>query len=223
MTNAMNNYRRIRVKLCGITRIEDAAFAVKQGVDALGFIFAEKSPRNIAVRDASKIIKTIPPFVDRVGVFVDASTERIKRCADAGLSYLQLHGNESSQFCEQLRTELPYCKIFKAFRIGPASSAEEFSSYHDSVDGFLLDTYVKGESGGTGKVFDWSILKRLQLAKPFLLAGGLSPDNVSNAMEIVRPYGLYALDINSGVEVSPGIKDHSKLEKLMDVVRSLEP
>lgn len=204
------------MKMCGTTRHEDAHFAVRLGIDALGFIFAEKSPRNIEVKCAARIIETLPPFIDRVGVFVDAPYEKIIDCAAAGLSYLQLHGMESVEYCEAIKEKLPFCKILKAFRVGPQSRAADFAVYNNCVDGFLLDTYQKGVSGGTGKTFDWSIIKTLDLEKTFLLAGGLSPDNVLNAIEAVRPFGL---DINSGVEVSPGVKDHGKLERLMRLVR----
>lgn len=208
---------RVRVKMCGTTRVEDAHLAVELGVDALGFIFAEKSPRCISIDDASNIIRTLPPFIDRVGVFVDAPYEDVAACAAAGLSYLQLHGKETGEYCEKLRERIPHCKILKAFRVGEHSKAEEFSQYNECVDGFLLDTYEKGTSGGTGKVFDWAVIESLNLKKTFLLAGGISPDNVLDAVKGVRPF---CLDINSGVEVSPGVKDHSKLTRLMQLVRS---
>jgi len=206
---------RTRVKMCGTTRLEDALCAVGLGVDALGFIFYHKSPRNISPAKVSEIIKNLPPFIDCVGVFVNSSATEIQSVAEAGLSYLQLHGEESPKFCREIKAQLPFHKIFKAFRVGSESSAADFSLYNECVDGFLLDTYVKGESGGTGLSFDWSIIEKLELQKPFLLAGGLSVENVSEAIGAVAPY---ALDVNSGVESAPGVKDHAKIRKFMDIV-----
>jgi phosphoribosylanthranilate isomerase len=213
---ANDSLRRTRVKMCGTTRLEDALFAVKQGIDALGFIFFEKSPRNIDRDRAGQIIAELPPFVDRVGVFVNAPIEKVLTGAKTGLSALQLHGTESVEYCQEVKKQVPHCALIKAFRVGDDSRAKEFATYNDVVDAFLLDTYVKGAEGGTGEVFDWSIIDTLGLQRPFLLAGGLTPDNVKEALHSVRPYGI---DINSGVESSPGIKDHSKLASLLDLVR----
>lgn len=210
------NHGRIRVKMCGTMSMEDAQVAVTLGVDALGFIFAPKSPRCIGTEAAAEIIANLPLFVDRVGVFVNVSIEEIADHARAGLSYLQLHGSESPEFCREIQKELKNCKLLKAFRVGPESNAKEFGEYNDCVDGFLLDTYVKGVSGGTGQIFDWSLIPKLHLQKPFLLAGGLSPDNVEEAIQTVSPFGI---DINSGVESAPGVKDHGKLERLIKLVR----
>jgi phosphoribosylanthranilate isomerase len=215
---AQDSTRRTRVKMCGTTRLEDALFAVEQGVDALGFIFFEKSPRNIDIDRARQIIVELPPFVDRVGVFVNAPIEKILAAAKAGLSVLQLHGSESVEYCQGIRKQIPHCALIKAFRVGDDSRAEEFAPYNDVVDAFLLDTYVKGAEGGTGEVFDWSIIESLGLERPFLLAGGLTPENVTEAIRSATPYGI---DINSGVESSPGIKDHTKIASLLDLVRQL--
>ncbi|SDP61496.1 phosphoribosylanthranilate isomerase [Desulforhopalus singaporensis] len=202
--------RRIRIKMCGTTRVKDALFAAELGVDALGFIFVKKSKRYVTREKAAEIIDSLPIFVDRVGVFVNSCVDEVVTCAtQAGLSCIQLHGEESADYCRRLRQALPSCRIIKAFRVGVQSRAEEFSPYNDCVEGFLLDTYVAGTSGGTGKVFDWSIIDGLKLQLPFLLAGGLTPDNVVAALKAVTPYGL---DVNSGVEILPGIKDLQKLE-----------
>ncbi len=208
---------RTRVKICGITRLEDAVLAARCGVDALGFIFYEKSPRNILPAKATAIIADLPPFVDRVGVFVNTAIEQIARCAAAGLSCIQLHGDESPDFCTEVRERLPHCRIIKAFRVSEDTVAEEFSVYENCVDAFLLDTYVKGAKGGTGDVFDWSIIKKLKLELPVVLAGGLTPGNVVQAISDVQPY---CLDVNSGIEQAPGIKDHGHIMKLMDLVAS---
>ncbi len=203
--------------MCGTTRLEDAEAAVRYGVDVLGFIFYAKSPRNISIEHAARIIQKIPPFIDRVGVFVNAPIKEVQASAGAGLSYLQLHGNESVEYCLQLRQQLPFCGLIKAFRIGEESLAEDFTPYNECVDAFLLDTYLQGSNGGTGKVFDWSIIKGLKLQRPILLAGGLSPENVVGAIAEVQPF---ALDINSGVESKPGVKDHVRLKELLQLVYS---
>jgi phosphoribosylanthranilate isomerase len=213
----MGENRRTRVKICGITRVEDARYAADAGVDALGFIFGRTSPRYISIGDASEIIRELPPFVERVGVFVDSEIDELESCGWAGLSSLQLHGSESPQYCQELKKKLPFCHIIKAFRVGSESLAEDFAPYQASVDAFLLDTYVEGEQGGTGQVFDWSIINRLQLKRPLLLAGGLTPYNIMEALEVVKPHGL---DVNSGVEESPGIKDHNKIKRLMAMLGS---
>lgn len=207
--------QRTRVKMCGTTRQEDALAAVSYGVDALGFIFYAKSPRFIPFDKAAEIIKKLPPLIDRVGVFVNAPMAELVTAAGVGLSYLQLHGNESVEYCRELRLQLPSCGIIKAFRVGEESRAEHFTPYNDCVDAFLLDTYVQGAKGGTGKVFDWSILERLKLQKPIFLAGGLTPENVQHAIAEVQPF---AVDINSGVESQPGVKDHVRLKNLLELV-----
>ncbi len=209
---------RTRVKMCGTTRIEDALAAVRFGVDALGFIFAAKSPRYIAPEKAATILSNLPPFIDRVGVFVDAPLAEIVQTAGFGLSFIQLHGKESPDYCRKLRAMLPFCDIIKAFRVGDESRSDTFTPYASCVDAFLLDTYVKGTSGGTGLVFDWSIIDRLKLQRPIILAGGLSPENVACAIAAVHPY---AVDINSAIELQPGIKDHLRLQALMQVVAEL--
>ncbi len=206
---------RPRVKVCGTTKKIDAELACQLGVDALGFIFYKKSPRFIDAADAAHIIEQLPPFVDRVGVFVNSTLSELEVAVRAGLSFIQLHGNESPEDCKVIQQEFPHCRIIKAFRVGEESSAETFESYNDCVASFLLDTYVKGAKGGTGAIFDWSIIEKLHLKKPFLLAGGLSPENIEQAIHQVRPYGL---DVNSGVEVEPGVKDHRRLRDLMQLV-----
>ena len=200
--------------MCGTTRLEDAVAAVNYGVDALGFILYGPSPRYISVEKAKGICDTLPPFVDRVGVVVNEELDRLVSLAETvGFSYLQLHGDESVYYCEQLRKNLPHVKLLKAFRVGELSTTENFTPYEDCVDGFLLDTWVKGDKrGGTGESFDWSILGRLVLRLPVVLAGGLNEENIGAAIASVNPY---AVDINSGVESAPGIKDHRLLQRVM--------
>lgn len=212
--------KRIRIKVCGTTRIEDADNAVKLGVDALGFIFFAKSKRNVAPEVATEIIATLPPFVDKVGVFVSEEMEKVVAIAEScSLSVIQLHGKESADYCKELSLMLPHCQIFKAFRVGDETRSEEFEQHAPFVNGFLLDTYIKGVEGGTGEVFDWSIIESLNLEKPFLLAGGLTPENITDALNTVVPF---AVDINSGVEDAPGKKNGKKLADLVHKVRQFE-
>jgi len=216
----MNGQKRIRIKICGMTRLEDALCAAEAGVDALGFIFYAKSPRSIDPEAAQRIIAQLPPFVDAVGVFVDRELQQVeaivKQCR---LSYAQLHGTESPEDCRHLAKIAAPCQVLKAIRVGPQTTAAEVAPYQDSIQGFLLDTYQKNAVGGTGETFDWSLVDRLNLIKPFLLAGGLSVDNIRLALEQVRPYGV---DANSGLETAPGIKDHTLIRQFVAAVRKFE-
>ncbi len=212
--------QRIRIKMCGTTREEDVRAAVAVGIDALGFIFVAASPRRVTPPQAAKLIEAVPPFITRVGVFRDADEEEMKRIVDyCGLTQVQLHGNESPAVCRRLRSWRRGVSICKAVRIGRAAEPVDFRAFHDAVDSFLLDTYVKGVAGGTGRSFDWSVVASLDLGKPLIMAGGLHADNVVTAIESLHPY---AIDINSGVEEAPGRKDHVLLRRLVDNVRGFE-
>lgn len=197
-----------RLKICGITRLEDALLAASLGAHALGFIFYPKSPRYIAPQQAREIIKKLPPFVQTVGVFVNEMGEKIKDIVKfCGLDLIQLHGDEPPAFCEDLG--LP---CIKAFRIKDESSLNLLASYKNKVKGFLLDTYKKGQAGGTGETFNWElVLQAKKYSTPIILAGGLNPANVEVAIKTAQPY---ALDVNSGIESAPGIKDRSLMEEL---------
>ncbi|MBW2329121.1 MAG: phosphoribosylanthranilate isomerase [Deltaproteobacteria bacterium] len=211
---------RIRIKMCGTTSLEDAMAAVDAGVDGLGFIFYEKSPRNVAPEVAQDIIGQLPPFVDTVGVFVDRDREEVEEIIRyCRLDYAQLHGQESAKYCERLTRIAAPCQVLKALRVGEHLQAEDIAPYNEHVKGFLLDTFQKDVMGGTGKSFDWSIIERLALEKTYILAGGLDVDNVLRAIEAVRPY---AVDVNSGVEKSPGQKDHELIKAFVNRVRYLE-
>lgn len=211
---------RTRVKMCGTTRREDAEKAVKLGIDALGFIFVENSPRYIEPRYAAELIDILPPLVSRVGVFVNCDAKLVKEIVSTtGLTQVQLHGDETPGFCQELRRWNPSLTICKAFLIGAELALPDLHIYHDSVHCVLLDTYKKGMDGGTGQVFDWALVNQLDLTRPLILAGGLNPDNVARAITTVLPY---AIDINSGVEDQPGIKDHDLLEKLVANVRQTD-
>jgi phosphoribosylanthranilate isomerase len=208
--------RRIRLKICGTTNLADALAAVEAGVDALGFIFHKRSPRSIEPQAARLIIEHLPPFVDTVGVVVDRDIEEVEEIIRfCSLNYVQLHGNESPAYCEQLARAAAPCQLIKALRVGEHLRAEDVAPYHAHVRGFLLDTYQKGQEGGTGKTFDWLLIPRLNLQRDFILAGGLDISNVRAAIETVQPYGL---DVNSGVEISPGRKDHALIRDFVQAV-----
>ena len=202
----------MKVKICGITEIEDALWAVKSGVDALGFIFAS-SPRRISMKQARRIINAIPPFIKTVGVFVNedaaAIREHINYC---GLDLVQLHGDEPPEFCRAL---MP--RAIKAFRIRDASSLQTCAGYQANVRALLLDAYAKDKVGGTGQTFDWQLAVQIkQTGIPVILSGGLGPSNIEEAIRVVRPY---AVDVNSGVEKRPGKKNHELMRQLMDKIR----
>lgn len=214
------NVDRIRIKMCGITNLEDATAAVDAGVDALGFIFYEKSPRNIDPEVARIIIEQLPPFVSTVGVFVDRKRQEVEEIIRfCRLGYAQLHGQESPKYCERLTRFAAPCQVIKALRVGEHLQASDITPYNDHVKGFLLDTYQKGVKGGTGQRFDWSLIQGLKLQRDFILAGGLDAESVREAVENVSPY---ALDVNSGVEASPGQKDYSLIKKFIRQVRACE-
>lgn len=209
-------FGRTRIKMCGTTNPDDAVAAVQAGVDGLGFIFAPKSPRNVAPEMVRSITRMMPPFIHFVGVFVDRPIKEVIELVDlCNLSHVQLHGKEDPHYCRQLSQQCN-CTLLKAFRVGPESVAIDFIPYDDVVKGYLLDTYKKGMAGGTGESFDWGVIDSLFLQRPIILAGGLTPDNVQEAIETIHPY---AVDINSGVEKEPGVKDHTKLRDLIKNVR----
>ncbi len=201
----------VRVKICGITSQADAQAAVQAGADALGFMFYEKSPRFLTAAAAAEIIATLPPFVARVGVFVDPTEERVGHTAMAcNLSTIQLHGEESPEFCARLA--LP---VIKAFRILDAASLKPLAAYRTA--GWLLDSYVAGQPGGTGRHFNWDLaLQAKQSGRPIILAGGLTPENVAEAVRRVQPF---AVDVSSGVESAPGRKDAALTRAFVVAVR----
>lgn len=206
---------RTRIKICGITDKSDALDIVREGVDALGFIFAAESPRRIEPDDVRDIVRSLPPFVDAVGVFVDEDQsvvdEIIRYC---GLTMVQLHGAESPAYCRDIS-----CRVMKSFRIGPHSTAEDLESYSGMVSGYLFDTFHEKKAGGTGISFDWRLVETLGSSGPVVLAGGLTPDNVGQAIRTVKPF---AVDFNSGVEAGPGRKDIEKVRLAVAAVRSAD-
>ena len=205
---------RMAVKICGITSVEDARVAVEAGADAVGFVLWPKSPRYLSLETAREIAATLPPFVHRVGVFVDATVEEMRTACDAiGLDVLQLHGNEDLESLGPLPR-----RAIKAVRVGPEFQAEEALRYEGRTAGVLLDTRLDGAPpGGTGRSFDWSLAKDVRQGASYLvLAGGLTPDNVAEAVTAVRPD---AVDVSSGVESSPGRKDPQKVRAFIRAAR----
>ncbi len=201
----------VRVKVCGITNESDAFMAVEMGADALGFIFA-RSPRTIRLEEARRIIRALLPFVQTVGVFVNENPARIRKImAFCGLDLMQLHGDESPELCETL---MPRC--LKAIRVRSRSSLDQIRSYEGKVRALLLDTYSEGKRGGTGNTFDWDLAAEAKKTGiPIILAGGLHPDNIEEAILTVKPF---AVDINSGIEQSPGKKNRFLMGKLMEKI-----
>lgn len=203
----------VRSKICGITRIEDALAAVEAGADAIGLVFYAKSPRAVTLQQARAIIAALPPFVTTVGLFVDASRCELGEILDAvPLDLLQFHGDEAPAACEGYHR--PY---IKALRVKPGDDIAAQVALYQNASGVLLDTYVPGIPGGTGEAFDWSLVPE-GLSKPIVLAGGLTAENVAQAIARVRPY---AVDVSGGVEIAKGIKDAEKIHSFMQAVRAV--
>ena len=199
-----------RVKICGITSTQDAAAAVDAGADAVGLVFAPGTPRQIAPEAAAAVVERLPPLVAVVGVFVDHPLDEVLRIVAAlRLHAVQLHGQESEDFSR--RMPVP---VIRAIRVRDASSLRPMETY--PADAFLLDAHVEGRHGGTGVVVPWDLALRAKGRKPLFLSGGLRPETVAEAVRRVRPYGV---DVSSGVEASPGRKDHQKVREFIANVR----
>jgi phosphoribosylanthranilate isomerase len=204
---------RLKVKICGVTRLEDALAAVRLGADAVGFNFWPRSKRYLPPAEARAIIRRLPAFVTAVGVFVDPTADEVGRAADAsGIVMAQLHGDEAPELC--LAMPLP---VLKAIRVSDARSLVQIASYE--VRGFVLDAPSAGY-GGSGNVFDWSLVADVAREMPVVLAGGLTPENVAAAVRAVRPW---AVDVASGVESAPGVKDEDKMRRFIEAAREVEP
>jgi phosphoribosylanthranilate isomerase len=197
----------VKVKICGITTREDALMAVEAGADALGFVFYPLSPRHISPEDAAGIIRDLPPFAQTVGLFVDQDISVVNETADmCGLDLIQLHGDESPEYCESVRR-----RVIKAFRVKDISILDSLVRFR--VAGCLLDAWSPAAPGGTGQTFNWGIAaEAVKRGHRIVLAGGLTPDNVAEAVRRVNPC---AVDVSSGVESSPGRKDADKIRKFI--------
>lgn len=204
----------VRVKICGLTRIEDALAAAAAGADAIGLVFYAPSPRSVSIEQARKIVYALPPFVSTVGLFVDASAEIVREVLGrVPLSTLQFHGDESAEFCRQF--QLPY---LKAIRVQADTDLPALAREYRDAAGLLLDAWVAGVPGGTGETFSWELIPT-GLDKPLILAGGLTPDNVAAAVRQVRPW---AVDVSGGVEQDKGIKDAAKMTLFIKGAKSVD-
>lgn len=193
----------VKVKICGITNRQDAEAAVDLGADALGFVFFTQSPRHISPHDAASIIRTLPPFITTVGVCVNECASSAEKIAsESGVDFIQLHGDEPPEMCRLSR------RTIKAIRVKSLDSLVPLESYRDIVSAFLLDTYAPDVLGGTGMIFNWDIAVEAKQFGRVILAGGLTPANIAEAVRHVKPY---AVDVSSGVELSKGKKDHEKM------------
>jgi phosphoribosylanthranilate isomerase len=202
----------IRVKICGITNGQDAQAAVAAGADALGFVFSEKSPRYLTPEQAGEIIRTLPPFVARVGVFVNPAPALVQAAMAQGVDTLQFHGEEPADFCRSFAG----ARVIKAFRLQDEISLLACMDYKGLP--WLLDSHVAGVAGGTGEIFNWDLAVKAKQSNPvILLAGGLTLKNVADAIHKVHPF---AVDVSSGVEISPGKKDAAKIRAFMAAVRT---
>ena len=221
LTSLMN---RTRIKICGLTRTEDVSVAVTAGADALGFVFYPASPRYIAPQAAAKLIAALPPFVSSVGLFVNASADEVAAVvAQAPVSILQFHGDETLEQC-CAAAKLVNRPFMRAIRVQPGLHAEDLLKYESDYRaasplfaGLLLDAFVDGYGGG-GKVFDWALIPK-ELAPRVVLSGGLSEQNVTEALARVRPY---AVDVSSGVELGKGIKDAAKIRAFISAVQAVD-
>ena len=197
----------VRVKICGITTVEDALHAVEAGADAIGLVFHEQSPRYVFPEQAAAIVRALPPFVHAVGLFVNVDIDLVNATADqCRLDLVQLHGDESPEYCGKVER-----RVVKAFRVKNITSLDPMKDYR--VAGYLLDAYSPAAFGGTGMTFNWEVAQAARKYGPIILAGGLTPENVRRAIETVEPY---AVDVSSGVEASLGRKD---LDTLREFVR----
>jgi phosphoribosylanthranilate isomerase len=200
----------IKIKICGITNVDDALAAVEFGADALGFNFYKKSPRYIEPQKAAEIIAQLPPFILPVAIFVNEREERIREILSATcIQGIQFHGDETPEFCQRFGS-----RVIKAFQIRDKESLKHMAHYR--VSAYLLDSYKDGLRGGTGTTFDWHLAVVAKTFGRIILAGGLTPENVAEAVKLVQPYGV---DVAGGVEREKGVKDHAKLRKFITEVR----
>jgi len=203
----------VRVKICGITNAADAVAAVDAGADALGFMFFENSKRNVSPTEAGAIVRELPPFISKVGVFVNASEAFVREVIQTtGIDTLQFHGEESPEFCARFAL-----KVIKAFRIRDLESLQQCSDFRKHA--WLLDSYVEGAAGGTGIAFNWDVaVEATKLSRMIILAGGLKIETVRDAVRKVQPF---AVDVSSGVESAPGKKDHAKMRQFVEAAKQV--
>ena len=208
------NSMPVKVKICGITNEADGLAAAEAGADALGFVFYEPSPRHISVDAAASVIRKLPASVIKVGVFVNAPEGLVLHAArECGLNLLQFHGDESPEYCLGFGL-----MSMKAFRVRDRASLEAVRAYR--TDAWLFDAYTPGLPGGTGETFNWNLARQARdWGRPIFLAGGLSPENIAEAIQCARPYGV---DVSSGVEAAPGKKDHARVKTFIEAAKAVE-
>ncbi|MGI2905422.1 phosphoribosylanthranilate isomerase [Tolypothrix sp. VBCCA 56010] len=208
----------MRVKICGITQPEQGQAIAYAGATALGFICVPSSPRYVSAAQIRAVVAQLPETTDTIGVFANSTFDEIAQTvADSGLTGVQLHGDESTEFCYQVRQSLPDVEIIKALRIRSLEDFELAATYTKSVNTLLLDAYHPQQLGGTGKTLDWNMLQQFNPSCPWFLAGGLTPDNIVEALNQVKPSGI---DLSSGVERAPGDKDLDKVAQLFARLRT---
>ena len=205
----------VKVKICGITSYEDARVAVEAGADALGFVFYDKSPRYINPVRAAEIISRLPPFIQTVGLFVNEDTAQVNWTADyCGIDVIQFHGDETPEDCLEVKR-----RVIKAFRVQKIISIDPLEKYQDyQVSGYLLDAWSPDAYGGTGRTFNWELAQAAKQYGPVILAGGLTPENIAEAIRVVNPYGV---DVSSGVESALGKKDLEKVREFIKLAKGL--
>ena len=208
----------MRIKICGICQPDQGQAIAALGIKTLGFICVSSSPRYVTVKKVRQILEKLPPDIQTIGVFADASLETIEQVVlETGFTGIQLHGNESPEFCRAVKQAFPNREIIKALRIQSVESLQKAIAYYSVIDTLLLDAYHPQQLGGTGQTLPWNDLKNFQPPCPWLLAGGLNPDNVLTALDSLHPDGI---DLSSGVERSPGDKDLEKVSKLLKTLKN---
>ncbi|NEQ29286.1 MAG: phosphoribosylanthranilate isomerase [Microcoleus sp. SIO2G3] len=213
-TNLRPRSRPTRIKICGVTQPDQGEAVAQLGADAIGFMCVRQSPRYITLEQIRAIVERLTVPIDRVGVFANETIDSIAATVEqANLNVVQLHGSEDQQFCQQLRSRLPAVGLIKAFRLRTIEQLAEIRAYQDAIDTVLLDAYVPHALGGTGQRLDWQSLQSVKFDRPWFLAGGITPDNVLTALSLLQPDGV---DLSSGVETAPGIKDLAKVKRLFE-------
>lgn len=208
----------MRIKICGITQLDQGYAIAQLGATMLGFICVPSSPRYVPSEKISNILNKLPKSIQTIGVFANTSIEQIYQIVlETGLTGVQLHGNESPDFCDRLRQMLPQIELIKALRIKCSATLLQTQDYFNSIDALLLDAYHPQHLGGTGKTLDWNSLQQFSPSCSWFLAGGLTPDNIQEALQQLKPDGI---DLSSGVERSPGDKDLEKVKQLFDRLKT---
>lgn len=208
----------MRVKICGITQPQQATAIASCGATAIGFICVPTSPRYVTATQIREAVTQLPDDIDKIGVFANAEIEEISQIVnDSGLTGVQLHGDETPEFCNQVRQQISSIEILKALRIRNLEHLEQASIYSQHVDTLLLDAYHPQQLGGTGQTLDWAMLEKFHPTSPWFLAGGLTPENILEALSQVQPDGI---DLSSGVEIQPGHKDLNKVVLLFERLKA---